>query len=348
MTTSKSQLVSFQSPVRSKSLIQIATSFGGFVATCALMYATLDLSVWLAFLLAPLAAGFVVRIFIIQHDCGHHSFFGSRRANEWVGRACSLVTATPFANWRRQHARHHATWNNLDARPAGIDMYSSCLTLQEYTQLSRFERLRYRILYHPAVALLILPPVIFLLLYRIPIDTPREWRVERYSVHMTNLALAALILGLGATLGFRAVLLVQLPIMLIAATVGVWLFSVQHRFEGTLWARKTDWRAVSAALQGSSYLRLPLILQWFTGNIGFHHIHHLSSKVPNYRLQECHKTLPEARGVREMTIRQAFRGARVALWDEEDGRMIGFREARQRVVLPAAAESGPPMLRGRR
>lgn len=304
------------------------------------MYAVVDISAWLALGLAPLAAGFVVRIFIIQHDCGHHSFFRTPSANEWTGRACSLITATPFSNWRRQHAQHHAAWNNLDARGAGTDMYSSCLTLQEYNELSRYQQLRYRVLYHPAVALLILPAVIFLLLYRFPIDTPKAWKAERRSVHLTNLALVALILGLGFTLGFRAVLLVQLPIMLVAATVGVWLFSVQHRFEDTRWARKTDWRAVSAALQGSSYLRLPRVLQWFTGNIGFHHVHHLSAKVPNYRLQECHETLPEMRGVQGMNVRQALRGARLALWDEENGRMIGFREARRRIALSAAVGSG--------
>lgn len=327
------QVLQFQSPVISKAVVQIATSFGGFVATCAVMYAAIPVSIWLSLALSPLAAGFVVRIFIIQHDCGHYSFLRSRRGNEWLGRLCSLVTITPFANWRRQHAQHHTAWNNLDVRQSGIDMYSSCLTLVEYEALTRFGRLRYRMLYHPAVALVLLPPVIFLLLYRLPLDTPASWRRERASVHVTNLALGALILGLGFTQGFRAVLLVQLPIMMIAATVGVWLFSVQHRFETTVWARRTDWRAVTAALEGSSYLRLPKILHWFTGNIGYHHIHHLSSKVPNYRLQECHQSLPELRALPGIGLLQAFRGARLALWDEDDNRMIGFSEAHRKITV---------------
>lgn len=331
------QLLQFQSPIASKAVIQIGTSFGGFIVTCAIMYAAIPISIWMSLVLAPLAAGFVVRIFIIQHDCGHHSFLRSPRANEWLGRICSLVTITPFANWRRQHAQHHAAWNNLDVRPSGIDMYSSCLTLAEYENLNRFERLRYRMLYHPAIALLLLPPVIFLFLYRIPFDTPRSWRAERVSVHLTNLALGALIIGLGLAVGFRAVLLVQLPVMLIAATVGVWLFSVQHRFEDTVWARKADWRVLTAALQGSSYLRLPKILQWFTGNIGYHHIHHLSTKVPNYRLQDCHQSLPELHAMPGIGLRQAFRGARLALWDEQTNRMIGFSEAHMKMKVESHA-----------
>lgn len=321
----------FQSPVASKAATQIGTSFGGFAATCAAMYAALPLSIWLTLALSPLAAGFVVRIFIIQHDCGHQSFLRSRFCNVWLGRLCSLVTVTPFASWQRQHAQHHAAWNNLDSRPSGVDMYSSCLTLAEYERLTPFGQLRYRLLYHPAVALVLLPPVIFLLLYRLPLDTPRSWRAERRSVHLTNLALVSLVLGLGYLLGFRAVLFVQLPIMLIAATIGVWLFSVQHRFEGTTWSRSADWRALTAALEGSSYLRLPRILQWFTGNIGFHHVHHLSSKVPNYRLQECHQTLPELSAVPGIGLRQAFSGARLSLWDEQDGRMVGFDDAHKRI-----------------
>lgn len=319
----------YQGAVLGRSLWQIATSFLPFLALCAAMYVALalDLPFWAILPPAVLAAGFVVRIFIIQHDCGHGSFFRSRRANEWLGWICSLFTATPFANWRRQHAGHHAAWNNLDRREGGVDMYSSCLTVAEYHAMSRFGRLRYRILCHPIVALLILPPVIFLLLYRLPFDTPRSWRTERLSVHLTNLALLALVLGLGFTLGFRAMLLVQLPVMVMAATIGVWLFSVQHRFETTLWARQTDWRAVTAALEGSSYLRLPRLLQWFTGNIGYHHVHHLNAQVPNYRLQSCHEALPELQAMPGIGLWQALRGARLALWDEEAGRMVSFRQA---------------------
>lgn len=316
-----------QGPLLKRSLLQIATSFLPFLALCAVMYSgvTLQWPYWWATLgLSVFAAGFVVRIFIIQHDCGHGAFFRSPRANALLGRACSLFTATPFANWRRQHAGHHAIWNNLDRREGGADIYSSCLTLQEYQAMSRLGRLRYRLLCHPVVALLILPPVIFMLLYRLPFDTPKAWRRERWSVHATNLSLLALILGLGFTLGFKAVLLVQLPVMVIAAVIGVWLFSVQHRFETTLWSRQTDWRAVSAALQGSSYLKLPRLLQWFTGNIGYHHVHHLNPQVPNYRLQACHEAVPALRAMPPLSLGAALRGSRLALWDEARGRMVRF------------------------
>lgn len=323
----REKIVRFQQPFWRRSVFQAVSSFGGFIATCGLMYLLLPISAWLSLALAPLAAVFVVRIFIIQHDCGHQAFFRSRLTNDWVGRVCSLATFTPFANWRRQHAQHHAAWNNLDTRPGGIDMYSSCLTVREYHNLSRFERLRYRILYHPVVALVILPPLIFLLLYRLPFDTPRAWRAERLSVYLTNLSLLTLITGLGLVLGFGAVLLVQLSIMLIASTIGVWLFSVQHRFETTLWARGSEWRTNTAALQGSSYLRLPSALHWATGNIGFHHVHHLSSRIPNYRLRECHEAVPAIQQVKGITLWQALRGARLALWDEDRRQMVGFRSA---------------------
>lgn len=315
----------FQQPLWHRSVLQAALSFGGFFAVCSLMYLLLPVSIWLSLALAPLAAVFVIRLFIIQHDCGHQAFFRSWSSNAWLGRACSLATFTPFACWRRQHAQHHASWNNLDTRPAGIDMYSSCLTVKEYRDLNRFGRLRYRILYHPVVALLILPPLIFLLLYRFPFDTPKEWRRERRSVHFTNISLLTLILGLGFILGFRAVLLVQFPIMLIASMIGVWLFSVQHRFETTLWMHNAGWRMKTASLQGSSYLRLPRILHWATGNIGFHHVHHLNTRIPNYRLRECHTAVPEIRQVQGLTLLQALRGARLALWNEETGQMVGFR-----------------------
>lgn len=321
----REQIVRFQQPFWRRSVFQAVSSFGGFIASCSLMYLLFPVSAWLSLALAPLAAVFVVRIFIIQHDCGHQAFFRSRLTNDWVGRVCSLATFTPFANWRRQHAQHHAGWNNLDTRPSGIDMYSSCLTVREYRDLSRLHRLRYRILYHPVVALVILPPLIFLLLYRLPFDTPATWKSERRSVYLTNLSLLTLMTGLGLGLGFGAVLLVQLSTMLIASTIGVWLFSVQHRFETTLWARTDNWRTDAAALQGSSYLRLPSALHWATGNIGFHHVHHLSSRIPNYRLRECHEAVPAVGRVRGITLWQALRGARLALWDEDRQQMVGFR-----------------------
>lgn len=315
----------YEGAVLRRSLWQMANSFLPFLAICALMYWSLSASYVLTAALAFVAAGFVVRIFIIQHDCGHGSFFRSRRANDAVGVLCSLVTFTPYLMWRRQHAGHHGSWNNLDRRSSGADIYSGCLTVDEFRRLSPWRRWRYRLLQHPLMSWIVLPPAVFLLLYRVPFDAPRAWRRERRGVHLTNLALLGLILGLGFALGFRSVLLVQGSIMVIAATIGVWLFSVQHRFERALWARQDAWHPVSAALEGSSYLELPPILQWFSGNIGFHHIHHLNTRIPNYQLAACHDASPALRqGVHIMKPWQALRAWRAALWDERTRRMVPF------------------------
>jgi len=321
------ELARFQAPAAATSLSQLASSFGGFIATCAAMYAALDVSYLLALALAPLAAGFLVRIFIIQHDCGHAAFFRSRRANDLIGFACSLVTLTPYTSWRRQHAGHHGVWNDLDRRQSGADIYSSCLTVDEFRALSPAKRRWYRVTRHPLVANVLLPPLVFILLYRLPFDMPRSWRRERRGVHLTSLAIVVAFAGLGAAVGFDRMAAVQLPVMALAAIVGVWLFTVQHRGERTQWIRHDDWNPTAAALHGSTCLRLPRILQWFTGNIGFHHVHHLSPRVPNYRLQECHERIAAFRDVPTLTFRQALAALRLVLWDEAGGRLVTFREA---------------------
>ena len=307
---------------------QVATSFGPLLVTTGAMYATFGSSYFLTLALAVLAAGFVVRVFIIQHDCGHGAFLGSSRANAVLGSLCSLVTLTPYANWKRQHAGHHGNWNNLDRRWSGVDIYSTCLTVEEYRALNRAQRWRHRLMQHPVVALLLLPPVVFLLLFRIPVDSPADWVSERRQVHLTNLGLVALFAALILLFGWRQVLLVQLPISMIASVFGVWLFSLQHRFEHTLWARQDAWSQSDAALHGSSYLHLPRVLQFFTGNIGFHHIHHLNSRVPNYRLQACYDAVAAVRAVPRLTLRDGLKAFRYSLWDEGLGRMVRFSAAR--------------------
>jgi omega-6 fatty acid desaturase (delta-12 desaturase) len=314
----------YQSPSVTRSLGQIANSFLPFFGLCAAMYASLGLSYWITLALAVPAAGFLVRIFIIQHDCGHGAFFRSRRGNDLVGWLCGVLTLTPYPHWRRQHARHHANWNNLDHRQSGSDIYSSCLTIEEYRALGPWRRAGYRLMRNPVVSLVILPPLVFLLLYRVPFDTPRSWSKERRAVYATNFAIAVAVGGLGLLLGFHSVLLVHLPIMVLASIAGVWLFSVQHRFERTLWARKGDWTFDTASLQGSSHLRLPAILQWFTGNIGFHHVHHLNPRIPNYRLQECHVRVPALQQGPSLSLWTALKSARYSLWDEAQGRMVPF------------------------
>jgi acyl-lipid omega-6 desaturase (Delta-12 desaturase) len=315
----------FQESILTQSLGQLATSFGGFIATCAAMYAFLSVSLWLALPLSALAAGFLVRIFIIQHDCGHGSFFKSRRANDLIGRLCSMMTLTPYAFWRRQHARHHGSWNNLDRRAAsGLDIYSSCMTVTEYRALKPWRRCLVNIANQPAVANLLLPPFVFIVLYRVPFDAARGWRRERRAVYLTDVGLAALIGGLMLILGCGRVVAVQLPTMAIASIVGVWLFSIQHRFERATWASEADWNFTTAAMRGTSRLHLPRILQWFTGNIGFHHVHHLNPRIPNYRLEDCHDADAAFRLAPKLTLRTAFQALRFTLWDEERRCMVPF------------------------
>lgn len=331
----------FETPVLRRSLWQMANSFPPFLAACALMYWTLSVSPLVTAALGVVAAGFLVRIFIIQHDCGHGSFFRSRAANHAVGALCSLVTFTPYLMWRRQHAGHHSHWNNLDRRLSGADIYSGCLTLEEYQAQSAGQRRLYRLMQHPLVSWLVLPPLVFLVLYRVPFDAPRAWKRERWAVQLTNLALLILYLGLGFALGFRAVLLVQGPVLALCAIVGVWLFSVQHRFEGALWTRQPAWHPVSAAIEGSSYLKLPGLLQWFTGNIGFHHVHHLNPRIPNYRLEACHQATPLLQTAFIMKPWHALKSWRAALWDEQAERMVPIPRAAPRAKVANGADRVP-------
>ena len=320
--------MAFQAPILKRSLGQLSTSFGGFLATCAAMYLCAAVSFWIALPMSALAAGFLVRIFIIQHDCGHGSFFRSKRANELVGTLCSLMTLTPYTFWRRQHARHHGSWNNLDRRAAsGLDIYSSCLTVAEYRALGRWRRAIVRLANHPLVANLLLPPLVFILLYRTPFDAAKNWRRERYALYLTNIALVVFIGLLGLVLGYGQVATVQLPIMVCASIIGVWLFSIQHRFEHALWAPEGSWDFGAASLKSTSHLHLPRILQWFTGNIGFHHVHHVNPRIPNYRLEECHNANVGLHAAPRLTLRTALQALRYTLWDSDRSCLVPFREA---------------------
>ena len=314
--------VAYQLPRITSSLFQLVTTFGLFFAACALMHVGVDHGLWFVLLLLPIAALALVRVFIIQHDCGHGSFFRRRWANHLTGVVCSLVTLTPYASWRRQHAGHHLVWNNLDARDRGVDIYSSTVTVDEYLAYSRPRQNWYRVTRNPIIANLLLPPLIFLFLYRFPFDAPKAWSVERAGVHGTNAAIAIIVLGLCFALGFAEVGLVQLPVIALASIVGVWLFSIQHRFEHTLWTCHQRWDYAEAAVRGASYLALPPILRWFTGNIGYHHVHHLNPGIPNYRLHACHEAEDGLRAAPVLTLRTALRQWRFGLWDPELGRMV--------------------------
>ena len=325
-------LKSFERPTLERSLVQIATSLGAFLALSAAMYLLAEVSLWLAVAPLPLAAFLLVRLFILQHDCGHGSFFRSRRANDVLGYVCSLFTLTPYLGWRRQHAQHHGVWNNLDRRASGADIYSTCLTVEEYLALGPWQRRWHRLTRHPLFANLLLPPFIFVALYRLPFDMPAGWDKERRNVFATNLALVVLYGTLVLALGWHEVAAISLGIMVLAAIVGVWLFSIQHRFEGATWVREDKWNHADASLSGTSHLRLTPALRWLTGNIGLHHIHHLAPRIPNYALQDSHDAVANLAPSRAIGLREALAAMRFTLWDEAHERMATFRTAHRRDV----------------
>ena len=266
----------------------MCTTILPLIGTLVLMYLSLRVSYWLVLALAVPAAGFTIRTFIIMHDCGHGSFFRSRRANDIVGFITGALTLTPYAQWRREHAIHHATSGNLEGRGVG-DI--ATLTVREYLALSRWGRFKYRLYRHPAV-MFGLGPVWLAIRQRIAALSPDTSIRERLSVHGTNLALIGLCITLSLLIGFKAVLLVHLPVIMLSGAAGIWLFYVQHQFEESYWTEPQGWDYAEAAIRGSSYLKLPRVLQWFTGNIGLHHVHHLSPRIPNYALQRCHDENP--------------------------------------------------------
>jgi len=307
---------------------QLLTTLVPLALIVAAMFATVEYAYWATLLLAIPAAGLLVRAFIIQHDCGHGSFFKSRALNDFVGRCMSLLTLAPYGVWRREHAQHHATSGNLDRRGAGdIDT----LTVREYRKLSVGKKLYYRLYRNPLFLFGVGVPAYFVLLQRVPwfhAYPPREtWR----SVLGLNIGLAILYSGLGFAFGFVNLFWVCLPVLHVASAAGGWLFFVQHQFEETTWDKAEGWDFQVAALLGSSYYALPRVLNWFTGSIGLHHIHHLNSMIPNYRLQDCLDSSAELQSINRLTLLESLKCTRLKLWDEEARRMIGFNE------LPASA-----------
>lgn len=303
---------------------QLVNSLVPYAALWYLTYRSLAVSVWLALPLALLSGGFLVRIFIIFHDCTHGSFFKSRLANEWVGCLTGLLCFTPFHRWRHEHSIHHASAGDLDSRGTG-DVWT--LTVQEYLEASRWKRRAYRLARNPCVLFLIAPLVLFLVLERLP--KGKDGRRERLSVYATNVALAMIVVGLAWVFGWKAYLLLQLASLMVASSAGVWLFYVQHQFEGVYWERDEHWDYEKAALQGSSYYKLPRLLQWFSGNIGFHHIHHLSPGIPNYHLEKCHRSEPLFQTVKPVTLLSSLKSFRLRLWDERLRKMVGYPSPRR-------------------
>jgi omega-6 fatty acid desaturase (delta-12 desaturase) len=287
------------------------------------MYLSLAVSWWITAPLAILAGAFLVRVFIIFHDCGHGSFFKSRKANDALGIITGLLTFTPYQHWRREHAIHHATSGDLDRRGTG-DLWT--MTVQEYLESSRSKRFAYRLARNPFILFVVAPLFLLLVKHRFPkADAGQQ---ERRWVHGTNLVLLGMALALTAAFGFKAYLLIQLTVLLVAGSVGFWLFYVQHQFDGVYWERGEDWDYTAAALQGSSFYKLPRVLQWFSGNIGFHHLHHLSARIPNYNLERCHQAEPLFQSVKSVTLLSSFKSLTFRLWDEQRRKLVGYRHLR--------------------
>jgi omega-6 fatty acid desaturase (delta-12 desaturase) len=320
----KQMVEKYQQPSTPRAVWQMINTFGPYALLWYLMYRSLTVSWWLLIPLAVLTGAFTVRIFIIFHDCGHGSYFRSRTANSVVGFITGMLTFTPFYHWRWEHAIHHASAGHLDKRGVG-DIWT--LTVEEYLHSRRGRRLAYRLARNPIVLFLIAPLYIFLIGQRFA--SPAANKRERRSVGWMNLALLGMVVGGCALFGVKAYLLILLISVGFAGAAGLWLFYVQHQFEGVYWERGEDWDYTAAALQGSSFYKLPKILQWFSGNIGFHHIHHLSSRIPNYNLERCHKAHPLFQQVKPVTLFGSLKSLKFRLWDEERGQLIGFRHLRR-------------------
>jgi len=318
----------YNKPDVKKSIWQIVNSLGPYVMMWYLMYRSLEISYWLTLALSLLTTGFLVRIFIIFHDCGHGSFFKSTRTNKIVGSILGSLVFTPYDYWHKSHAIHHSTVGNLDKRGHG-DVWT--LTTDEYQELSKKQKFIYRLYRHPVMLFGIGPFFLFVLWFRFPRKSMKP--AERNSIHITNLILLIIITGLILLMGWKAFLMIQLPVIYLATMGGVWLFYVQHQFEDVIWSRQDEWDYKRMAMEGSSFLKFPRILQWFSGNIGFHHVHHLGPKIPNYNLERCHKENEVFAKIKPITILPGIQTLKFRLWDEKANRLISFRQYRKSLAV---------------
>jgi len=318
-------LAEYRTPDASRGIYELAITVLPLAGLWWLAWMALSVSVWLTLLIAVPTAGLLVRLFLIQHDCGHGSFFRKRVTNDWVGRILGVFTLTPYDVWKRSHAVHHATSGNLDHRGTG-DIRT--LTVKEYQALGRWERLKYRLYRHPLVMFGLGPGYVFVLQNRLPFGYFSSGWLYWTSAMATNLAIAAFILGMIYLVGAGPFFIVHGPIVLLAATMGIWLFYVQHQFEDTTWESDAEWNVHEAALHGSSYYDLPCVLRWFTANIGVHHVHHLCSRIPYYRLDDVLDAHPELKDVKRVTLWESFKYTKLHLWDETEKRLVSFRDVR--------------------
>jgi omega-6 fatty acid desaturase (delta-12 desaturase) len=324
-STSPQALAPYAQPRLARSLLELATSIVPYLALSVVMYLALGASHLLVLVLAVPAAGFLVRTFIVFHDCSHGSLFKSKRANALVGAFAGLLVLSPFRRWRHDHAVHHASSGDLDRRGVG-DIPT--LTVDEYRARSLRGRLAYRAVRNPVVMFGLGPIFAMMIGPRVPTKSQR--RRFRHSVIATDIALAAVIGALVVLMGWKAFLLVWAPVAVMAGAVGIWLFYVQHQFEDAYWQGAEDWSYGDAALRGSSYLKLPRLLQFFTGNIGLHHVHHLNARIPNYNLQRAHDENPVLHDVPVLSLWDGLRAVRLKLWDERQGKLVTFAQARYR------------------
>ncbi len=318
-------LARYRKPNRIRSSFELAVTVVPLILLWAMTWTAVHYGQWWGLIMIIPAAGFLVRLFMIQHDCGHGAFFAHRHADDWIGRILGVLTLTPYDYWRRSHAAHHANAGNLDERGMG-DI--TTLTVAEYQAKSGWGRFRYRLYRHPAVMFGIGPAWLFVLQQRLPFGMMRSGAAPWISTMATNLGIVLLVTGLIWLCGIVPFLIIHLPIVVLAGAAGIWLFYVQHQFEDTHWSQKPEWEFQHAALHGASHYDLPAVLRWFTGNIGVHHVHHLSSRVPYYRLPEVLRDFPELRSLGRITLMQSLRCVKLVLWDENSRRLVSFREAR--------------------
>ena len=323
-TAWKQIVLQYQKPSRWRALWQITDTLVPYALIWYAMYLSLFVSWWLVLPLAFLAGLFLVRVFIIFHDCGHGSYFKSRKANDVVGFLTGVLTFTPFYQWRWDHAIHHSTSGHLDKRGTG-DLWT--LTVEEYLASSRWRRFAYRLARNPVVLFVIAPLVVMVIKQRFP--TRDADKRERHSVYWMNLAILGMATGLSFAFGVVPYVLIQLTVLAVAGSIGFWLFYVQHQFEGVYWERAEQWDYAAAALKGSSFYKLPKIMQWFSGNIGYHHIHHLSARIPNYNLERCHKANLMFQQIKPLTLFASLRTLTLRLWDEQHKKLVGFRHLKK-------------------
>jgi len=312
----------YSTPSIKRSTWQIVNTFVPYVGSWVAAVYSLSVSYWLTALCVILAAGFLVRLFIIFHDCGHGSFFKSQKANLIVGSFFGILAFTPYYKWHSLHMKHHATVGNLDKRGVG-DVWT--MTKEEFENSSRGRRIYYKMYRHPLFMFGIGPAYVFLIQNRLT----KSWmnKKEKQNVYFTNLALLALFVGMGFAIGFVTFIVLQMIIIYIAAIAGLWLFYLQHQYEDVSWYRGKDWKFREVAMEGSSYVKFPKILQWFSGNIGFHHIHHLNARIPNYYLEKCFKENPVFQEIKPVTFLKSMKALNLRLWDEELQKLVGYKRA---------------------